>query len=70
MTKAGHNNNISIYYTHTDGEIPYDGVPKSAHITIQTTVTVLYSMLASAGLVFSVACLVFNFMARNSRLLL
>ena len=69
MTKAGHNN-ISIYYTHTDGEIPYDGVHKSAHVTIQTAVTVLYSMLALAGLVFSVVCLVFNFMARNSRLFL
>ena len=36
-------------------------------MTVRISVTVLCVLLASAGVVFTVACLLFNFIFRNSK---
>ena len=58
----------SIYFTFTfpDG-IPYDGVPIEVVVTVGLSVTVIFLFLATAGIVFAVACLVFNFIFRNKK---
>ena len=51
----------------TDGEIPYDGVPIPEQDKVKIVVTVVFIMLASAGLVFSVVSLTFNFLFRQTK---
>ena len=47
--------------------VPYDGVPEEEIITAHTSVTVILVILATAGLVFTVVCLVFNFIFRKRK---
>ena len=51
----------------SDGEIPYDGKPILLQATVKLWITVMFSILASVGIVFSVACLIFNFVFRNAK---
>ena len=50
----------------TDG-IPHDGIPEEEIVTIHLSVTVIFILLSSAGVVFTVACLLFNFAFRNRK---
>ena len=50
----------------TEG-IPHDGIPEEEIVTIHTSVTVIFVLLASAGVVFTVACLLFNFVFRKRK---
>ena len=52
---------------HTDELIPYDGVPREEIVTIHPAVTSVYIILASAGIVFAIACLIFNFVHRTAK---
>ena len=47
--------------------VPYDGVPEEEVVTVHTSVTVILAILATAGLVFTVVCLAFNFIFRKRR---
>lgn len=49
--------------------IPYDGIPFEEVVTLHVSVTVIFLLLASAGMVFTVVCLIFNFAFRNRRLI-
>jgi len=49
------------------GVIPYDGVPLEQEVTAAISVTVIFSILATAGIVFAVACLVFNCIFRRRK---
>ena len=50
----------------TDG-IPNDGIPRKDTVTIAIPLSVVYTILAIAGLLFSVACLIFNFIFREKK---
>ena len=49
------------------GVIPYDGVPWEQVVSLHLSVTVIFSILATAGIAFAVACLTFNCMFRNRK---
>lgn len=53
--------------TIADG-VPYDGVPEEEIVTVHVSVTAVFVFLATAGLVFTVLCLVFNFFYRKKKL--
>ena len=50
----------------TDG-IPSDGIPVVKTVTLAIPLSVVYIFAATAGLVFAVACLVFNFIFREKK---
>ena len=57
-----------LVYTHpTDGLIPYDGVPVEEDVSVTLSVTVIFFILSSAGIVFAIVCLIFNFIFRNRK---
>ena len=45
--------------------IPHDGTIQEEVVTVHLSVTVLIVILAAAGLVFTIVCLVFNFVFRE-----
>ena len=47
--------------------IPSDGIPIEEVVTVAVPLTVVYVILATAGLLFTVACLAFNFIFRERR---
>ena len=49
------------------GEAPYDGVPEERNLAVDHSLTVIFSILATAGIVFAVVCLAFNFIFRNKK---
>lgn len=49
------------------GLIPYDGTIEKEIVSIHPAVTAIYVMLACVGVVFAVACLIFNFLSRNQK---
>lgn len=51
----------------TDG-VPYDGVPENEVVTVHTSVTVIFVLMATAGLIFTILCLIFNFVFRKRKL--
>ena len=57
-------NNCFISYA-TDG-VPPDGTPQKTIHTFQLGLVIVYYLLAVAGIVFSVVCLLFNFAFRKT----
>ena len=49
---------------------PYDGVPDMVTVAVSVVQTVVFSLLAAAGIVFAVVCLIFNFIFRNRKLVI
>ncbi|CAI8049960.1 Gamma-aminobutyric acid type B receptor subunit 2, partial [Geodia barretti] len=49
--------------------IPYDGVPFKDVVTVSVALTVVYVILATAGLVFAVACVLFTLVFRKKKLI-
>ena len=49
------------------GLIPYDGVPTEKEVSVDLSLTVIFSVLATAGIAFAVVCLVFNFIFRDKK---
>ena len=47
--------------------IPNDGIPIEDVVTVSLGLTVLYVILATAGMAFSVVCLLFNLIFRQKR---
>ena len=47
--------------------IPNDGIPIEEVVTVAVPLTVVYVILATAGLLFTVVCLAFNFIFRKRR---
>ena len=48
-------------------DIPNDGIPIEEVVTVAVPLTVVYVILATAGLLFTVVCLAFNFIFRERR---
>ena len=51
----------------TDNLVPYDGVPVEEDVTIALFVTVIFFILATAGVLFATVCLILNYINRNKR---
>ena len=49
------------------GIVPYDGVPTEEEVSVDLSLTVVFSILATAGIAFVVICLAFNFIFRNKK---
>ena len=47
--------------------VPHDGVKKEEIVGVHVSVTVIFILLASAGVIFAAACLIFNFVFRKRR---
>ena len=47
--------------------IPYDGVPVEEVVTVHISATVIIALLATAGLMFTAVCLIFNFVFRKRK---
>ena len=45
--------------------IPNDGIPIEEVVTVSVALTVVYVILAVAGLVFAMGCLLFNLLFRQ-----
>ena len=59
-----------LFYYHLylpGGLIPYDGVPTEEVVSVHLSLTVIFSILATAGIAFGVVCLAFNFIFRNKK---
>ena len=58
----------SSFSHHFPGDlIPYDGVPLEEEVSVALPLTVTFAILAAAGIVFAVACLVFNCIFRKKK---
>ena len=59
---------LLLILSHFPGDlIPYDGVPLQEEVSVALPLTVTFAILAAAGIVFAVACLVFNCIFRNKK---
>ena len=47
--------------------IPSDGIPIEEVVTVSVVLTVVYVILATAGLVFAAVCLIFTLIFRQRR---
>ena len=47
--------------------IPPDGFPREEIVTVHLSVTVIFVILASVGVVFTIACLIYNFLFRKKK---
>lgn len=52
---------------HLDDLVPYDGVPDDEIVTVHIALTVVIVLLATAGVVFAIVCICFNFIFRKRR---
>jgi gamma-aminobutyric acid type B receptor len=58
---------IEFYDIPTGGLVPYDGIPTKEFVAIAIPVTVIFVFLASAGIIFAIVCLIFNFIYRKKK---
>jgi hypothetical protein len=58
---------FDIHYMLSGGNVPYDGSPVDAVDHTHVALTVIYCLLGILGLVFAVACLIFNSLFKNKR---
>ena len=49
------------------GGIPNDGIPIREVVTVELGLTVVYMILATAGIVFVILCLSFNLLYRRKK---
>ena len=49
------------------GGIPYDGVPVHVLVTVSVPLSVVYYVVATVGIILSVACCAFNFAFRKTK---
>jgi len=68
----------NFVFTYSNGEsdesvwpegVPYDGVPREEVVTVHISVTVIIIFLACCGIILTAACLIFNFIFRNRKLI-
>ena len=57
--------NVGLYSI-ADG-VPYDGVPETNVERIHTSVSVIFCVLSTCGVVFAISCMLFNFVYRNKK---
>ena len=60
------NLNLLLHYPPLGG-VPFDGTPREKLQTVHLSVTVIFVVLSSAGIVFAVICVIFNFIFREKK---
>ena len=50
----------------TDG-VPHDGVPIEKTVTVHVSMTVIFSAASAIGIIFAIACILFNLVHRNKQ---
>ena len=58
--------NTILTNTCTDG-VPNDGVPIEKTVTVHVSMTVIFSAASAIGIIFAIACVLFNFVHRNKK---
>ena len=58
---------IIIMHCTTDGLIPYDGMPVVQIDTVPIPLVVIIFLLAAAGIIFTIICLIFNIVFSKKR---
>ncbi len=61
---------VTAALSHLDGLVPYDGVPIEETVTVNVSLTVIYTLMATAGIIFTIICLGFNFIFRDRKCVL
>ena len=46
---------------------PYDGTPVEIPVTVDISLTVVFIVLSTTGIVFAIICLAFNFIFRDRK---
>ena len=49
------------------GGVPYDGTPTAVIETVHISLTVIFTVLSTIGIVFTIVCLAFNFVFRDRK---
>ena len=49
------------------GGIPYDGKPTEITRTVDISLTVIFIVLSTVGIIFAIICLIFNFVFRERK---
>jgi hypothetical protein len=49
------------------GGVPYDGKPIEIIETVDISLTVIFILLSTIGIVFTIVCLIFNFIFRDKK---
>ena len=57
---------ICTYLSPSDG-IPYDGIPIEEVVTVSVVATVIYIILATAGIIFAAICILFTLIFRKKK---
>ena len=47
--------------------VPYDGMPTAVIETVHISLTVIFAVLSTIGIVFTIVCLAFNFVFRDRK---
>ncbi len=58
---------MSVSISSLSGLVPNDGIPMEAFVSVHPALTGIYITLASGGIAFAIACLVFTFVCRNTK---
>ena len=61
-------NNDCILWHGIIAGVPYDGEPMQEVVMVHPVLTILVVVLTTAGTIFGIACMIFNFVYRNKRL--
>lgn len=56
-----------MIYSLIDGLVPYDGVPIEEDVTVSVILTTVFTLLAIAGIIFTVVCIAFNVVFREKK---
>jgi hypothetical protein len=61
-----HSSNYGSFYFLL-GPVPYDGVTESQDVTVHPALSSIFIILSCSGIVFAIACLIFNFAYRKTK---
>ena len=50
-----------------DNLVPYDGVPNEEVVSVKVGLAAVFFIMATAGIIFAVICIVFNAVYRNKK---
>ena len=58
---------MTVVLSLLDDLVPYDGVPIEKVVTVQVGLVVVVYILATAGILFALVCIIFNAVYRKTK---
>ena len=58
---------ISLLVSQNVDGVPYDGVPMESIVSLHVSLTVIFSVLATCGIVFALVCITLNTHFRDKK---